>query len=138
MTGWHPAAQRMMDQRSTSVHGGQQLVSESMAGTFTYTLTCESTAAPMTASASVKIAATSGGTMTGGMSGSSSGGGGMDLLTLIGLISALAAQVAGRALKTKAGVRVVPLSGWLVAELAAHGNASAARASYSAHAPGAR
>ncbi len=79
-----------------SVHGGQQQITEGMAGTYTYTLTCDTAAAPVIASAKVAIAGSSGGAMQGGMNGS--GGGGLDFLTLMGLIAALTRKIVTRAL----------------------------------------
>ncbi len=84
---------------TVSIHGGQQQVTEGAAGTYTYTLTCDTAAAPMTASAKVAVAGNSGGAMQGGMSGSS-GGGGMDFLTLMGLIAALTRKIVTRALRS--------------------------------------
>jgi len=71
---------------SMSVHGGQQQVTESMAGSYTYTLTCDSASAPVTASAKVMVAGTSSGGGSSDPPESSSGGGGaVGWLTLGGL-----------------------------------------------------
>ena len=70
--------------------GGQQQLSRAWR-TYTYTLTCDTAAAPVTASAKVAVAGNSSGGMQGGISGSS-GGGGMDFLTLMGFIAALTGE----------------------------------------------
>ena len=70
---------------SMSVHGGQQQVTESMAGSYTYTLTCDSASAPVTASAKVTIAGASSGGTSSDPPKSSGGGGAVGWLTLAGL-----------------------------------------------------
>jgi len=85
---------------SMSVHGGQQQVTESMAGSYTYTLTCDSASAPVTASAKVMVAGTSSGGGSSDPPESSRGGGGaVGWLTLGGLFL-MACRIVQRRLVT--------------------------------------
>jgi len=69
---------------SMSTHGGQQSITETSGGSYTYTLSCDSGGSPVTATAKVDVSES---VATQPPTPSSSGGGALDPLLLFGLLA---------------------------------------------------